>query len=219
MKPYFDDGKGRVIYLGDSAAIAPTLTYEAVVSDPPYGMNLDTDGTRFSGGGGADARGRAHIKVHGDDRPFDPAPWTSAPHCVLWGFHHFAQRLDTGTVLVWVKRYDTALGTFLSDAELAWRKGGHGVYVMRAVYSSFTKREECGGSFHPTQKPEALMRWSIERSGAPPEAVILDPFMGSGTTLVAAKQLGRACIGIEIEERYCEIAARRLEQEIMEFGP
>jgi site-specific DNA-methyltransferase (adenine-specific) len=69
--------------------------------------------------------------------------------------------------------------------------------------------------FHPTQKPDSLIQWCYKFL---PDGLVLDPFMGSGTTLVAAKNLGRKAIGIEIEERYCEIAARRLGQEVFEFG-
>jgi len=77
------------------------------------------------------------------------------------------------------------------------------------------------GAVHPTQKPVDLMRWCIvqadQRSGKR-MALVLDPFMGSGTTLRAAKDLGRRAIGIEIEERYCEIAAERLSQGVLDFG-
>ncbi len=66
---------------------------------------------------------------------------------------------------------------------------------------------------HPTQKSEPIMRWLVSRLRAP--GVILDPFMGSGTTLVACKRLGRPSVGIEREERYCEIAAKRLQQEVL----
>jgi DNA modification methylase len=75
------------------------------------------------------------------------------------------------------------------------------------MYSSPAKRE------HPNEKPVGLMRWCVKKT----EGLILDPFMGSGTTIRAAKDLGRKAIGIEIEERYCEIAARRLSQKVLTF--
>ena len=71
---------------------------------------------------------------------------------------------------------------------------------------------------HPTQKPEALMRWCLRLRWTPPGAVV-DPYMGSGTTIVAAKDVGRRAIGIEIEEKYCEIAVKRLRQEVLPFQP
>ena len=224
MKPYYEHA-GITIYHGDCREIAPTLQFEAVVSDPPWGMNADTDSRRFSGGyygsSGRERRGngKAWGPIVGDDATFDPSPWLACEHVVLWGYHHFAARLPVGTVLVWVKRADEILGTFLSDAELAWRKGGHGVYVHRKQFPPPSRGAEAFGSpAHPTQKPLSVMRWSIERSGAPAGAVVLDPFMGSGTTLRAAKDLGRRAIGIEIEERYCEIAAKRLAQEVLPFA-
>lgn len=70
---------------------------------------------------------------------------------------------------------------------------------------------------HPTQKPVAVMEWVIARY-CEPQDVILDPYMGSGTTLIAAKKCGHSAIGIEIEEKYCEIAAKRLSQEVFQFG-
>jgi len=222
MKPYYADGS-VTIYCGDALDVAPELHYGAVVSDPPYGMDANTDSRRFSGGVYGDGRrgpGRPWEPITGDAEPFNPSPWMGAEWCVLWGYHHFAARLPVGTVLVWVKRADELFGTFLSDCELAWRKGGHGVYAFRKQFPPPSRMEETGTRtcVHPTQKPVGLMEWSIARSGAPPESVVLDPFMGSGTTLVAAKNLGRRAIGIEIEERYCEIAARRCSQKVLDLG-
>jgi site-specific DNA-methyltransferase (adenine-specific) len=114
--------------------------------------------------------------------------------------------LPAGTCLVWLKRYDEAFGSFLSDAETAWMSKGRGVYCRRDLSNNAIANERV----HPTQKPVSLMRWCIEFF--PHARTILDPFMGSGTTLRAAKDLGRKAIGIEIEERYCEIAAKRLSQ-------
>jgi site-specific DNA-methyltransferase (adenine-specific) len=178
----------------------------AVVSDPPYGMAWDVDTTRFSGGAQGVKRGKAWDRpIENDDKPFDPAPWLGYPEVILFGSNHYGQRLPRGTTLVWVKRNDEAFGSFLSDAEVAWMKGGYGVYCYRSLRGP-------GTNDHPTQKPVDLMRWCIDKTTA---ATILDPYAGSGTTLVAAKSLGRKAIGVECVERYCEVAANRLRQEVL----
>ena len=185
---------------------------DAVITDPPYGMNLDTDNTRFSGGNVASIYKRGNSigtangrPIIGDDKPFDPSPFLDFKRVILWGFNHFAQRLPVGTTLVWVKRLDPAFGSFLSDAELAWMKGGHGVYCMRDLSLTAETRDRK----HPTQKPLPLMRWCIELITQPGDT-IFDPFMGSGTTGVACMQLGRNFIGCEIDQTYFSIAERRI---------
>lgn len=215
-KPYYEDDYVS-LYHGDALEIAPSLDYDAVVSDPPYGMSADLDSRRFSGGQRSDSDGRDWGAMNGDERDFDPRPWLDVEHVVLWGYHHFARRLPLGSVLVWIKKRDDLFGTFLSDCELAWRKGGHGVYAHRKSFPPPARMAETGTDrcVHPTQKPMSLMRWSIEMSGAPSDAVLLDPYAGSGTTLRVAKDMGRRAIGIEIEERYCEVAAKRLSQGVL----
>ena len=210
MRPYYQDD-AVTIYHGDCLEIAPTLGRDlAVVSDPPYGMKWDN---RVTGGrNGSNPGGRTRLfgrEIVGDAEPFDPAPWLAYPEVVLWGSNHYGPRLPVGTTLVWIKKVETAFGTFLSDAEVAWERGGHGVYCY--VDTGY-RVEKVGDYAHPTQKPIALMRWCVARTTLP---VVLDPFMGSGTTLRAAKDLGRKAIGIEIEERYCEIAANRCRQEVL----
>jgi site-specific DNA-methyltransferase (adenine-specific) len=198
------------LYHGDCLEILPTLdagSVDAVVTDPPYGCNNDCDYTRFSGGL-SDSRNYTN-GIRGDDRPFDPAPWLTFPNVILWGYQFYADRLPQGTVLVWLKKRDNQLGSFLSDCEIAWQKGGKGVYLMRHVWHGFDRQSEREASVHPTQKPVAVMRWCIDRSTRPGDT-ILDPFMGSGTTGVACVQTGRNFIGIEIDRAYYEIAERRI---------
>jgi site-specific DNA-methyltransferase (adenine-specific) len=203
VRPYYEQA-GITIYHCDWREVDWNLAECAIISDPPYKNN--TDSTRFSGGQSPNiARnkqadpGRRDWQVKGYDKDFDPSPWMKAEWCVLWGYHHFASALPKGTVLVWLKREPHLLGTFLSDCELAWRKGGEGVYAHCQAFSPPERMREAsrgGKCVHPNQKPLALMEWSIRRSGAPRHAVIFDPFMGSGTTLVAAKNLYHRAIGI-----------------------
>ena len=208
--------EGVTLYLGDCREILPLLPrIDAVVTDPPYGMNYNTDSRRFTGGKILRGDGRGDRIISGDDKPFDPAPWLEYPEVILWGSNHFMSKLPIGTTLVWLKRYPEHYGTFLSDAEIGWQKGGLGVYVFHAPDSMGRRRMEISGSpfqgstAHPVQKPIALMRWCIERVRS---NTILDPFMGSGTTGVAAVDLGCKFIGIEIEQKYFDIACRRISE-------
>jgi len=194
----------------------PAGCVDLVLSDPPYGMNNNTDNSRFSGGkaGNISKRGNGPgtgggQPIVGDDKPFDPLPWLAFPAVVLWGANHFAARLPVGTTIVWIKRNDKAFGSFLSDAEIAWEKGGCGVFCRRDLSMTAHTRERC----HPNQKPLSLIKWCLDRHDN--ACVVLDPFAGSGTTGRACKDLGRSCLMIEIEERYCEIAANRLRQEVL----
>jgi site-specific DNA-methyltransferase (adenine-specific) len=121
---------------------------------------------------------------------------------VIWGGNYFILPPSMGW-LVW----DKGQREFsLADAELAWTSEQRATRVFN--YSRGKAVQD--GKQHPTQKPEALMAWVLGMFSD--SQTILDPFLGSGTTLVAAKRLGRRCVGIEREERYCEIAAQRLSQ-------
>jgi DNA modification methylase len=187
---------------------------DAVISDPPYGMNLDTNTSRFTSERHSTTNGKRNAGRHdghaiaNDDKPFDPTPWLDWPKVVLFGMNHFAARLPVGTTLVWIKRKDSAFGTFLSDAELAWMKGGCGVYCKRGPFPQSIARNRV----HPAQKPVELLMWCMDRAKVPPGATVLDPYAGSGTTLIAALETGRKAIGIEIDEQYVEVARRRLER-------
>jgi site-specific DNA-methyltransferase (adenine-specific) len=204
-----------VLYLGDCRDILPTLgKVDAVVTDPPYGMKHSGNSSRFSGGNTRRGLGSDHGAIVGDDQPFDPRPFMLGKHQIFWGFNHFPEHLTAGTALVWIKRNDEALGSFLSDGEVAWLSKGRGVYAMRYVFAGALRAIEAFGnvyatSGHPTQKPVALMEWCL---GFLPDAdVILDPFMGSGSTGVAAVKLGRQFVGIEIDPKYFETACKRIE--------
>ena len=205
---------GITLYHADCRDVLPLLPkVDLCLADPPYGMSNSGDTTHFTAGKGKRGIGRVRGKIVGDDQPFDPASFLDFPRVILWGSNHYAQRLPVGTTLVWIKKVDSALGGFLSDAEVAWMKGGHGVYVMRKDWAGFSRIATDGKTVHQNQKPLALMLWCIHKAKG--DGLILDPYVGSGTTLRAAKDLGRKAIGIEIEEKYCKIAANRLRQEVL----
>jgi len=216
VKPAYERGNVR-LYLGDCRDVLPTLdrgSIDAVIADPPYGMDWDTDTSRFSGGEQEVSRGKEWAeRVRGDAEPFDPSPWLDFPRVILFGSNHFAARLPIGTTLVWIKRNPGAFGSFLSDAEVAWMKGGHGVYCVSWVNGQLACHRESGGvRAHPSQKPIEVMRWMIRKAGT--LGTVLDPYMGSGTTGIAAVREGRKFIGIEIDAAYFEIARRRIDAEL-----
>jgi DNA methylase/ParB-like nuclease family protein len=179
---------------GEKAAI--------VLSDPPYGIDFDTDYRRFTTGFAVERH--AHAPIHGDAKPFDPTPWLGfADHVILWGANCYSERLPMGTWLVWDKRH--ANGTaFLADAEVAWMRGGHGVYIYAQTWQGCIRSEEIE---HPTQKPLGLMRWCLGKSKT--DGIILDPYLGSGTTLIAAEVESRVCCGAEIEPKYVDVIVQR----------
>jgi len=213
MKPYYEEN-GIVIYNADCRELLPSLPkVDLVLTDPPYGIGFVhhakniPHATRFS-----------EIPVIGDDVAFDPAfLLNSGRHLILWGANHYADKLPASPGwLVWDKREDVG-SKDMGDCELAWSSFGGSVRKFDHLWDGFNKRSERGiPRVHPTQKPIALMKWCMVQA---PDAcsAILDPFMGSGTTLRAAKDLGRKAIGIEIEERYCEIAVKRLSQQVLDF--
>ncbi len=213
MKPYYKSKSGITIYHGDCRDVLPTLPkVDLVLTDPPYGVNWDTDYRSMTPSPKSVVRqaGRIvaqykHAPVKNDNKPFDPAPWLKFPKVILFGANCFSERLPMGRWLVWDKRFASG-AAFLADAEVAWMKGGHGVYIYAQTWQGFCRSEK---TQHPTQKPIGLMEWCIGKSRT--TGLILDPFMGAGSTLVAAQNLNRQAIGIEIEEKYCEIAAKRLD--------
>lgn len=178
---------------------------DACISDPPYGINFNTDYTRFTCG--HHEKETNYKKIKNDDQPFDPRPYLHYKSVVLFGANYFAEHLPFGTWLVWDKRYENGT-SWLSDAELAWMKTGTGVYIKHITCQGFVRPEKAQ---HPTQKPIELMAWCMEKSKA--GDLIFDPFLGSGTTLMAADQLGKRCFGMEIEPAYVQVIVNRWEKQ------
>jgi site-specific DNA-methyltransferase (adenine-specific)/modification methylase len=129
----------------------------------------------------------------------------------MWGGNHFADKLATSACwFIWDKRAASGHTNDFADCEIAWTNLKGVARVFRHHWDGMMKASERGEPrVHPTQKPIAVMQWCIEQAGMP--ETILDPFMGSGTTGVAAMRLGRTFIGIEREPKYFDIACRRIE--------
>ena len=210
MKPYYQDDHAT-IYHADARELLPQLAFDVVVTDPPYGVsyvsNMAKTGKSKPIKGDEDITLRNEIIEMCDNVPM-----------LVFGTWKQPKPEGTKQLLIWNK---TGVG-FMGDLSMAWGPCHEEIYVIGEgwtgkrrsnVYSVNGLTASCKERpNHPTPKPIPLMRQLIERC---PEGVIIDPFMGSGSTLRAAKDLNRQSIGIEIDEQYCEIAARRLAQEVL----
>jgi len=228
---------GIAVYHGDCREIVPLLkcpgtSYcleacdgrcagepSAVITDPPYGIKYNGNG-RFGGktswlpGKPTDFGPRG--RIHGDDMPFDPRPWLDYPVVALFGANYFTTHLPLGSWWVWDKRRFDYSNDF-GDRELVWVSKKGRSQLMRHEWNGMLKDSDRGvPRDHPTQKPVPVMEWLLRKLTTPAD-VILDPYAGSGTTLVAAKNLGRRAIGIEIDRHYCEVAVNRLRQQVLLF--
>jgi len=192
---------------------------DMVLTDPPYGMNLDTDYTKMT------STSLKHDRVIGDDVQFDASlVLSSFEYCdevFLWGADYYVETLgrnypNLGSWIVWDKRsneeniglLDKAFG---SDFELCWSKAKHKREMCRILRQTghFEARSE-DKRVHPTQKPIKLAEWFFERWGKG-RTNIVDLFLGSGSTLIAAEKTGRKCYGMELDPKYCDVIVKRWE--------
>lgn len=193
---------GQTLILGDCLKVMPELgRFDAVVTDPPYGIG--EDGGRFRGriGGGNRVLPR---KGWDKDRPPQIAfalIREASDNQIVWGGNYFADYLPASKGWLY---WDKLMGGDFADGELAWTS-------LQKALRKFTLCNKMAGKQHPTQKPLALIKWCIGH--LPNDAnSILDPFMGSGTTLVACQRLGRNGTGIELDPDYFQIACERVHE-------
>lgn len=210
MTPYYEED-GITIYHGRAEEVVPMLpATDLILTDPPYGL-----GDKWQGGGGE------HTKTSWRFDPSEARGWDQetvsfvidlphyARHSVIWGGNYYPLP-PSRCWFLWDKKQNDKWTT--GQAEMAWTNLDRPVRMFRM--SQVEAHTEMRTKEHPTQKPVSLIKWCI---GMAPDdcQTILDPFMGSGTTLRAAKDMGRRAIGIEVNERYCEIAAKRLQQAVL----
>ena len=200
------------LYLGDCLEILPTLDkVDCVLTDPPYGVKRDNGFDGFDGFGGFGAP-IARTQYEGDWDSIRPSKehfelmLAASGFAVIFGGNFFADMLPAGTHwIVWDKL--NTMPTF-GDCELAWTNSTRkSIKKITVEYNGLIGKEK--HRQHATQKPVLLMEKVLEMY--PKQRTILDPFMGSGTTGVACANLGRKFIGIEIDEKYFDIACERIE--------
>lgn len=207
---------GVVCYLGDCRTVLPTLgKVDAVVTDPPYGIAFSKGESGKRVTGSRLCASRWTDPIIGDGVPFDPAVILDYAEVITWGADHYRKRLpETGRFLAWDKKAGWAFEDTFSDVEFAWHSEGGASKVISYLWKGVRQDGEKGfPKYHIMQKPIAVMEWCINALRGPGQ-IILDPFMGSGTTGVAAVKLGRQFIGIEIEPQYFDIACRRISEAI-----
>jgi len=188
----------------------------AVVTDPPYGMNVDVDYANMHHGDGVYTVNRFE-RVVGDDSPFDPLflleMFEYCNEIALFGGDYYAQRLPVGGGwFCWDKRWNDS-GMDLDKVrgsvfELIWSKHPHKREIARITWTGHhgMANDDLKSRAHPTQKPLLIMVWLLERIKG---NLVVDPFLGSGSTLMACEQLNRKCYGVEIDPKYVAVTLER----------
>ena len=210
MNPYYERN-GITIYHGDCREILPSVSADALVTDPPYGVEFSGKVTKHTiNRGGYTVPDSADIGPLGVSLAL-PRVQRGAVFTGNRNLHSYPQPRDIGCVYCPSGAGQGPWGFSCVNPILFYGKRTPRAGMRPTSIQSFATSAPNG---HPCPKPLEWMRWLVSLASLEGET-ILDPFMGSGTTLRAAKDLGRKAIGIEIEERYCEIAAKRLEQEVL----
>jgi len=202
MKPYYEDKYCKIYHADCQNLDLSALDIGMIFTDPPYGIDANKQTL---------GKGKRDFHRGGNWDSFAPVDFIRKLHevgteMVVWGGNYFTDALPpTNDWLIWHKRND---GRSFSECEMAWTNIGCNTRHISHHWSGEEK-------LHPTAKPIQVVSWAMGKSRT--HGAVLDPFMGSGTTLRVAKDMNRMAIGFEIEEAYCEIAAKRLEQEVLAF--
>lgn len=221
MTIYYED-ESVVLHHGDCLEVTDWLDADVLVTDPPYGVAWKQ---RLGDARNVRKQTHVHNVVAGDAdtvaRDDVLAAWGNRP-AIVFGSWKAERPEGVRSLLIWHKE-----GAFSGPLNAAFFTNHEDIYVigegwrksappLRSVLTTTEHRSQASASIgHPTPKPVGLMEALVGRC---PEGVIADPFAGSGSTLVAARNLGRKAIGVELEERYCELIAKRLSQGVLDFG-
>lgn len=212
MRPYYEDGS-VTLYHSDFREVSEWLAADVLVTDPPYGIAYDSGRPRLALA--ASITGDADTSL----RDAALASWASKGPALVFGSWRAPLPRGARARVVW--RKGAALG--MGDLSIPWKQSAEDIYVLGSGWSGARDTDnviECppvqsmatNGRLHPHEKPVDLLCRLLLKC---PAGMVADPFAGSGSTLVAAKALGRRAIGVELEERYCVVAARRLAQEVL----
>lgn len=212
MKPYYQD-EWVTLYNGDCLEINEWLNADVLITDPPYGMAYKS------------GRRKDLDAIAGDKdlniRDASLALWGTEKPALVFGTWKVERPAEVKQLIVWDKRGGAG---FSGDLNMPWADITEEIYVMGkgwsgrrrpAIYSVPTL-PSANRPDHPTPKPVSLMEQLLEYVA--PDKLIADPFAGSGSTLLAARNLDRKIIGVELEEKYCELIAKRLSQQTFDFG-
>jgi DNA modification methylase len=221
VKPYYEDDL-VTLYQGDCLEITEWLQADVLVTDPPYGVLAEQRGAYDRRTGKTHDRGK-YIAGDADTNARDDALslWGARP-AIVFGSWRARRPQGVNHRLIWHKEGQSPgplnAAFMLQDEEIyvlgsGFRKSSPPMRsVIRTTESRSTEVKRIG---HPTPKPIGLMELLIDRC---PPGVVADPFAGSGSTLIAARNLGVKAVGAELEERYCELIAKRLSQQAFDFG-
>lgn len=217
-EPYYSD-ELVTLFHGDALTINAWLQADVLVTDPPYGIDYCSGASRLEGV----ARSILGDKDHGTrDAALNQWGASNADRpALVFGTWRVVRPSRTHTRLIW----DTKGALGMGDLSVPWKPSDQEIYVIGRGFSgprttnvlSYppVQAMSSNGRQHPHQKPTQLLEALLVKC---PPGTVADPFAGSGSTLVAAKRLGRKAIGVELDERYCEIAAKRLAQGVLDFG-
>ena len=222
----FEIGEHRLL-CGDStdsdqvAKLMNGQKADMVFTDPPYGMHLDTDYTKMPESPNG-AKPLKHEKIKGDSNDFTEelintifSHFNDTKDIFIWGADYFAELLpnkNEGSWIVWDKRVEERFDKMIGSAfELCWSKSKHKREIARFNNTLFSGEADARNKIHPTQKPIKLAEWFFNKWGNQND-LIVDLYLGSGTTMVASQQLNRKCYGMEFEPKYCQGIVDRMKK-------